>query len=311
MKKLLKKIRAKEQNSFDSFIFIIIVLSAIVIGVETDIDLYNKYPSFFHYFDIIILSIFVFEILIKLVAQGNKPWRYFFDGWNIFDFIIVLLCLLPYIIPNSSEDTHAFLAFRMLRLLRAIRVFRVFRLITHFEPLQHLVDSLLRSIPQMLYVVILLAIVFYVYGVTGHFLFSPFSPSHFGQLSSSIVTLFESIAGNWGEIMRSILSSTEKIIVNGEYVYKHIEYPSIVPIYFISFYLIAGLIIMNLFIGIIVSEMSNVKRMMRKKILENEIDEDLENEKKLTMIQIQRRADQLKQLTEKLKLIEVREQKLR
>jgi voltage-gated sodium channel len=309
IKLLFQKIRNKESNNFDNFIFLIIVISAIVIGIETDHVLYKKYFIIFHYIDIVILAIFIFEIFIKIYVHGNKPWKYFTDWWNIFDFMIVLLCLLPYLFPSNNEDTHALMAFRMLRLFRVIRVFRVFRVITHFQPLQSLVDSLLRSIPQMLYVIFFLFIIFYIYAVTGYFLFGTFDHQHFGNLPKSFITLFECVSGNWSIIMNNIQTSTEKIYIDGKMILKPFEYPSLIPIYFISFYLLAGLIILNLFIGIIVSEMSNVKRAARKEKIEDSIENNLSTEKNSTIIRIQRNAEQLLKSIEKLKIINEKEER--
>jgi voltage-gated sodium channel len=244
---ILLKIRNKEHNNFDNFILIIILISAVLIGLETEPWLVNQFHYQFHIADIIILGIFIFEIIFKMIAQGLKPWKYFHDPWNLFDFIIVILSFLPYIVTHGQDDTHAFAAFRVIRLVRAVRVFRVFRVITHIKHLQILVETLIKSLPSLMYVIILLGIFFYIYSVIGVFLFGQYDQNHFGNLQSALLTMFECIAGSWTDIVDNL------------YQFKDMPHPWVIPYFFISFYFLAGLIILNLFIGIIVSELSSVK----------------------------------------------------
>ena len=74
---------------FNNFIFAIILLSAIVIGLETYPEQMKHYKVILTLADKIIIAIFTIEILLKIIANGNKPWIYFADPWNVFDFLIV------------------------------------------------------------------------------------------------------------------------------------------------------------------------------------------------------------------------------
>jgi voltage-gated sodium channel len=196
IKSIFEKIKNKESNIFDNFIIIVIIFSAILIGIETEPSIYKANASLFHFIDVLILSIFTIEIIIKIGVHGNKPWKYFMDPWNLFDFVIVIVSLLPFILTNGHEDTHAIAGLRIIRVfrvLRALRAFRILRLITHLKPLQLIVDTLIKSIPSLIYIIGLLGILFYLYAVIGHFLFSKYDPIHFGDLGSSLLTLFQSI----------------------------------------------------------------------------------------------------------------------
>jgi voltage-gated sodium channel len=174
------------------------------------------------------------------IYYGSRPWDFFKDPWNVFDFIIVGVCFIPGI------DTH------YVAVLRLARVLRVFRMISVFPKLQLLVNALLKSIPSMGYVILLLALIFYMYAVMGTFLFGANDPVHFGNLHVSMITLFKVLTlEGWTDIMNIQFYGT--IDPMAEYTSKPISYASIV--YFVSFILIGAMIVMNLFIGVIMNSM--------------------------------------------------------
>jgi len=255
---LLRDIREHRHNPLDTFILFVIVFSAILIGLETDVNLHREYAGTFHLLDMLILWIFVLEVIIKIYAEGSKPWRYFLSGWNLFDFFIVIAGFAPIIIhaithSSTEGDFHYLAAARVIRLARALRVVRVFRLITHLRPLQILVETLLRSIPSMLYVALLMVLLLYVYAVIGVSLFASNDPAHFGSISVASLTLFQCMTGDsWSDIMHVQMvhpvagSATE-------------DHSVIAPFYFVSFMIVGGLIILNLVIGIIVSAMQEAR----------------------------------------------------
>lgn len=248
----------------DKIILVIIILSALILGLETDPYIYSNFQFYFGLADIIILSIFVLEIILKLIACGKKPYLYFTDPWNLFDFTIVLISFIPYLITGGQSDTHAFAAVRLLRLFRSFRVFRVLRLVSKLKKLQLIVETLLRSLPSMSYVIILLAIWFYIYAIVGIFFFGKVEPNHFGNLGISFITLFECASGNWTDIMETI---TEK--------YSHGVFDSaVITFYFVSFYFVGGLIILNLFIGIIVSELQKAEEDSLRMSYKDDVDDN-------------------------------------
>ena len=273
-------IRDKKHTGFDTFIFITILLSAVLIGFETDSWFAKQFHDLFHIADILILSIFIIEIVIKISAEGSKPWKYFLDPWNLFDFIIVVLSFLPYFLTHGQEDTHAFAAFRIIRLVRAVRVFRVVRVITHVKHLQILVETLIKSLPALFYVIMLLSILFYIYGVVGVFLFGQYDALHFGSLPISILTMFQCIAGGWVGIVDNLN------------VIKDIPHPSIIPIYFISFYFLAGLIILNLFIGVIVSELGAIKRDKEIEEIRKSFSDDLDSDSYILLLELEKNLNE-------------------
>lgn len=246
LQSLLEKIRNRESNYFDNFILLVITFSSILIGFETNHELTQKYSFFFHIADVLVLYIFIFEVFFKWYAFYPKPWKYFSDAWNIFDFTIVLVSILPVFLHNSI-NTEAVL---ILRVLRLARVFRVFRFISVLKPLQLLITTLLRSLPSMGYVALLILILFYVYGVIGVFLFEGSDPDHYGTLMTSLLTLFQTITGEgWPDLLS---------------IQKEAGNTFLASIYYVSFIVVGSMIILNLFIGVIVSELENLREMDAK-----------------------------------------------
>jgi voltage-gated sodium channel len=248
MKDNIKKL--VDSKLFQYFIIGVILLAGVVVGLETYPEVAAEYSVLLYLLDKLILTIFVIEIVLKMAAHGNKPWRYFFDGWNVFDFIIVAVCFLPF------GGTYV-------AVLRLARILRVFRLVTSMPKLQVLVGALLKSIPSMGYVAVLLFILFYIYAVVGTFMFGGNDPVHFGSLQASMMTLFKTITlEGWIDFMN--------IQVYGSNMYGYEDFadvarepsahPIAAPIFFISFILIGTMIVLNLFIGVIVSGMEETNR---------------------------------------------------
>jgi hypothetical protein len=243
---LFRKIRNRESNSFDNFILLVITVSSILIGLETNQELAGEYTGLFKTFDIIVLGIFIFEVLFKWRAFEYKIGDYFKDGWNIFDFSIVVLSLMPFIL-NLSVGAEAIL---LLRVLRLARIIRIFRFISVLKPLQMLVSTLFRSLPSMGYVALLIMIMFYIYGVIGVFIFGESDPGQFGDLPTAILSLFQIItAEGWAESFYTQVDAGKTLEA---------------AIFFISFIIVGSMIILNLFIGVIVSELESLREIDAK-----------------------------------------------
>ena len=235
-------------RTFKIFIFSIITFSAILIGLETYPDIVQKYRDLILFLDRLIITCFVIEIGLKIIAMEKKPWQFFKDPWNVFDFIIVAVCLIP------SDDTHYFAVFRILRVLR------ILRMITFLPKLRLLIGALLKSIPSMGYVVMLISILFYVYAVIGVFVFGASDPLHFGDLHHTMVTLFKVLTlEGWIDIMNThILGAASD---------GRLQIISFWPfLYFASFILIGAMIIMNLFIGVIMNSMEESQKELTQEL---------------------------------------------
>lgn len=235
---------------FKGLIFSLILLTTIVTGIETYPEIASKHHRLLVFLDNLVVYSFTFEIILKMLALGKRPWDFFRDPWNVFDFVIVAVCLFPF------ADTH------FVAVLRIFRVLRILRMITFFPKLRLLIGALLKSIPSMGYVVLLLFILFYVYAILGIFMFGGADPTHFGDLHHAMVTLFKVLTlEGWTDIMNihlygNQITATNEILTIGPF------------FYFASFILIGAMIIMNLFIGVIMNSMEESQRELNLEIQE-------------------------------------------
>jgi len=241
-------------GQFRYFILTLIIISGIIVGLETYPSVYNQFAHIFFVVDQIIIYIFLAELILKLISHGPKPWVYFQDPWNVFDFIVIAVCFIPNI------DTH------FVTVLRLARILRVFRIISILPKLQLLVNALLKSIPSMGYVFVLLFLVFYIYAVIGSFIFGKNDPVHFGSLHASMITLFKVLTlEGWTDIMNIQLFGTAN--PTSEYLMKPGSIASMA--YFVSFIVFGAMIIMNLFIGVIMNSMQESQEDLKKMLMKN------------------------------------------
>lgn len=204
-----------------NFITAVILLNALILGLETSPAVRAAIGESMYTVNNIILGIFVLEIAIKLYARGL---RFFMNGWNVFDFLIVGISLIPASGPFS--------------ILRSLRILRVLRLLSTIKRLRMLVDSLLQALPSIGWSAALLLMMFYIFGVMGTELYGDSFPQWFGSLGASMFTLFQVMTlESWSMGVARPMMQT---------------YP-MAWLYFVPFILISSFMILNLFIAIIVS----------------------------------------------------------
>lgn len=226
-----------EHPTFQRAILTIIVLNALLIGVETNTVLMARHGSLFHALNTLVQVIFVVEMLIRLAAHLPRVWRFFQDGWNVFDFVIVALSLMP------AAGAFATVA-RLARLLRALRV------VSAIPELRLIVTTLLRSIPSLANVLVLLGLILYVYAVTGVHLFGTSDPEHWESLGRAFLTLFQILTlEGWVELQNTVLDETP-----------------LAWIYFVSFVIFAVFVIVNLFIAIVINNLESAKNEVRSEL---------------------------------------------
>jgi voltage-gated sodium channel len=247
--------RIAENPTFNQIILWVIIAAGVLVGIQTYHEAVAPYHNLLETFDLIILLIFTVEVLIKILAEADNPLRYFKDPWNLFDFLIVAVCWLAHIVPGMNAGFVA--------VIRLARVLRVLRLVQALPQLKMLVDAMLKSIPSMGYVGILLILLFYIYGAMGVFLFGINDPLHFGTLHTAMLSLFRiSTLEGWTEIMYINMYGCD----NPKWGYGA-ESGCNTPqahgmsavVYFVSFVLVGTMIVLNLFIGVIMNAMDEVR----------------------------------------------------
>ena len=235
---------------FQNGVTVAILAAGLLAGIETYEAFSQRYHGILSVLDQIVLWIFVAEVVVKMGAEGRRPWRYFYDPWNVFDFTIVAVCFLP------IDAQYAMVA-------RLIRLLRVLKLVTAVPRLQILVNALLKSIPSMAYVSILLVLLFYVYGVGATVLFSENDPIHFADLQTAMVSLFRTVTlEDWTDIMYIQMYGCAGYGYGShpELCTASTAFPILSPVFFISFVLIGTMIFMNLFVGVILNGMDESQK---------------------------------------------------
>lgn len=272
-------------KAFETLILTIIVLAGVVVGLETSPSLVELYESELRLTNQIILWIFVVEAVLKILAQGNRPWRYFLSPWNIFDFSIVVVCFLP-------------LGTTYIAVLRMARILRVIRLITVVPRLQMLVSGLLKSIPSMFYVTILMSILFYAYAVMGVFLFRGNDPGHFGDLANALTTLFRVVTlEDWTDVMYTAYHGSEAYNAQGPIPVgtepKAFGWLGI--FYFISFVICGSMVMVNLFIGVVLTSLTEAQaEQLRDKMHLDESDGHIHDIEQ-SLNQVQKSLDEMRE----------------
>lgn len=197
----------------------------------------------FSFFDYFITIYFLVEIIIKMAAEKNFL-DFFKSGWNIFDFVIVVVTLIP--LDNST----------MAAVARLFRIFRVLRLLTARPELKKIIDMLIGAIPSIVDIVILMFIIFYIYAILGNFLFDGVESGLWDDLLVAMLTLFRILTfEDWTDVM-----------------YEGMEVHPWSWIYFVSFVIIAAFVFYNLFVAVIIGEM--------EKINNHDLEEEIHNDSK-------------------------------
>lgn len=244
---LCKKVA--EAKWFQNTVTIAILVAGILVGMATYPEFAAENESTLEILNKIVLGIFIIEVVVKLVAEVPKPWNYFKDAWNVFDFIIVAAAFMPF--GGSS-----------IAVLRLLRLLRVLKLIKALPKLQMLVGALLKSIPSMGYVSILLLLLFYIYAVAGVFFFGENDPIHFENLQTSMLSLFRVVTlEDWTDVMYINMFGCENYGYDGnmELCTMSSGSPGGSAFFFVSFVLIGTMIFLNLFIGVIMNGMDEAR----------------------------------------------------
>ncbi|WP_022707424.1 MULTISPECIES: ion transporter [Paracoccus] len=233
----------------------VILFNAVLLGLETSGRVMAVAGPLILLLDAACLAVFVAEIAAKLIARGP---RFFRDGWNVFDFSVVAIALMP--------------AGQGLSVLRALRILRLLRLVSVTPRLRRVVEGLFAAMPGMASVFLLMGVIFYIFSVMATKLFGAGFPDWFGSLGKSAYSLFQVMTlESWSMgIVRPVMQ----------------EYP-LAWLFFVPFILITTFAVMNLVVGLIVNSMQDAHQaeesaatdayrdevLMRLRAIEKQLDE--------------------------------------
>ncbi len=210
---------------FQRVIIGVIIFNAVLLGLETSDWVMARSGRLIEALDLLCLCIFVVEILLKLFAQRL---RFFLSGWNIFDFVIVGIALVP--------------AAQSISVLRALRILRVLRVISATPSLRRVVEGFLTALPGMGSVFMLMSLIFYIGAVMATKLFGDAFPDWFGDLGASAYSLFQIMTlESWSMgIVRPVME----------------QFPYAWA-FFVPFIMVTTFAVVNLLVGLIVNSMQD------------------------------------------------------
>ena len=222
--------RIVSSSLFEYFIIALILASGAILGLRTVPEIADEFGDLMTWGNRVILAIFIVEASLKMLALAPKPQRYFKDGWNIFDFTIIIFSLVP------ATGAFAMIA-------RLGRLLRVLRLISTIEDLRLIVAALVRSIPNVGHILMLMSIIVYIYAIIGFQLFHEHDPEHWRNIGIAVLTLFE------------IITLEGWVDVNA----KAMELNPFAWIYFVSFVVVGTFVVVNLFIAVVINNLDRAK----------------------------------------------------
>ena len=206
-------------------IICVILFNAVLLGLESSVTVMNFAGGLINKLDTICLSIFVLEIVAKLFTQH---FRFFRSGWNVFDFMIVCIALIP--------------AAQTFSVLRALRILRVLRVVSAVPSLRRVVEGFLTALPGMGSVFMLMSLIFYIGSVIATKLFGEAFPQWFGTLGHSAYSLFQIMTlESWS------MGIVRPVMVEFAYAW----------VFFIPFIMVTTFAVVNLLVGLIVNSMQD------------------------------------------------------
>jgi len=228
---LIEKVKqVRDSRWFSNLTTTIIILYAMILGFHTLEEASKPYGNLLYIFDMFVTVYFVIELVIKMSAE-DRFLDFFKNGWNLFDFVIVTITLIP--LENSSFAAIA----------RLMRVFRILRLFTSRPELKSIIDMLVKAIPSIIDIVILMFIIFYIYAIIGSFVFAELPSGLWNNFLTAMLTLFRVLTfEDWTDVM-----------------YEAMEVYPWAWVYFVSFVIIAAFVFFNLFVAVIIGEMQKMQ----------------------------------------------------
>jgi voltage-gated sodium channel len=209
-------------DTFQHAILVLIFFNGIILALDAIPAVDEDARALLQLIDRIIIWVFIVEISVRIVANGRAFFR---DGWSLFDFFVVAISA-----PGTMTGISA------LRILRALRLLRV---LSGVSQLRRVGEALVAAVPGISWVIVLLLLINVVSAIIGTNLFGEEVPEYFGDLFTSMYTLFMVMTlEDWPDVADAVLAA----------------YP-LGWIFFVAFLLVATFTIMNLFVGVIVAVM--------------------------------------------------------
>lgn len=222
--------RLVDADAFQLVISSVIVLNAIVLGMETYPTLQDSMGSTLVLLNDIFYIVFLIELILRILSYGRKPWNFLRSGWNVFDLIVIGGALIPYLRAEAQ-------------ILRLLRLARVIRLMRFLPDARVLVSTMGKAIPSVFSMLVFTVLILFVYGIIGWSMYGTQLPAQWGNIGQAMLTLF-------------VLLTLENFPT---YLEQAQPYNSLTPLFFLSFVIIAVFVVINLVIGIVIGSMEKAR----------------------------------------------------
>lgn len=261
-------------SQFELLIAFIILVNAVCLALLTMPDIDPGVRQTLNQLDVYALFVYVGELFIRLLSYGKKPWKFFRQGWNVFDFTIIAL--------SFGIFTGNTIILRLLRIFRLIRIFR-------FLPeVRVLTSSVVKSLPPLLSVAVLIFLALFIYGMAGVYIFGEQLPGSWGNITLALTSLF-------------ILLTLENFPT---YLEEALEASPWALPFFLSYIFVVVFTVLNVLIGIVLNAMDEAREENRERKRQiNKLDEivhevdDITSDGKVT-------KDEIENLRRQLQLME-------
>ncbi|KAI4544142.1 hypothetical protein MG293_004408 [Ovis ammon polii] len=248
---------------FDISIMILICLNMVTMMVETD-DQSQEMTNILYWINLVFIVLFTGECVLKLISLR---YYYFTIGWNIFDFVVVILSIVGMFLAELIEKY--FVSPTLFRVIRLARIGRILRLIKGAKGIRTLLFALMMSLPALFNIGLLLFLVMFIYAIFGMSNFAYVKREvgiddmfNFETFGNSMICLFQiTTSAGWDGLLAPILNSgppdcdPEKDHP-GSSVKGDCGNPSVGIFFFVSYIIISFLVVVNMYIAVILENFS-------------------------------------------------------
>ena len=215
-----------------------IAVNAVVLGLQTYDGVVDRWGSTLDAVNAACVGVFIVELTIRIASYWPRPWEFFRNGWNVFDFVVVGATFVPGVAENST-------------LLRLVRLLRVVRIVRVLPDLRVLLIGVWRSVPPLASIAAVTAMILFVYGMVGWVLFADELPEQWGNIGRAMLTLF-------------VMLTLEDFPL---YMDQAMDVYPFAWIYFVSFILLAAFIVVNVLIAIVLNSMEEARELERRQAI--------------------------------------------
>ncbi|KAM4697979.1 LOW QUALITY PROTEIN: sodium channel protein type 2 subunit alpha-like [Rhinophrynus dorsalis] len=251
------------QQPFDITIMILICLNMVTMMIETD-DQTKEMENNLYWINAVFIVLFTGECVLKLISLRHY---YFTMGWNIFDFVVVILSIVGMFLADLIEKY--FVSPTLFRVIRLARIGRILRLIKGAKGIRTLLFALMMSLPALFNIGLLLFLVMFIYAIFGMSNFAYVKKEsgiddmfNFETFGNSMICLFMiTTSAGWDGLLAPILNSGEpdcspKAEHPGSSVKSDCGNPSVGIFFFVSYIIISFLVVVNMYIAVILENFS-------------------------------------------------------